>query len=311
MRLYRAALRAYPAAYRHARGAEILATLEELHSDAQPSPGELAALVRAGLGERDRLDGGAGTAWRLGLAALVLPLAAVNAAIALTGLWIAHDGGSGRWWPAYALAACALAVAAAARLPVALPALGLVNIAFLAGDAAVMAGDGGGIPHIRLFERAYAGEVWPATVPSNPTELVPLALVLAAGAFVTRPAPGHRVLRTALTLGCAASLAALAVALPDHRFALLLPGAVAFALASLVLGAVYRRALATGAALVAVLAPSVFWYLTRGFPFEHAELYGLAAAPLQRDVTAGLVAVAALAGAGLVAALAGRAAAAR
>ena len=306
MRAYRAALRAYPAAYRAERGEEILGTLAEARPDARPSPGEVASLLVAGLRERERADSRVpGAWWRGGLAALALPLACVNAAVALTGLGIAVERGTGRWWPAFALVACALAVAAAARVRVALPVLALANLAFVLGDAALMAGSGGTVPHVRLLERAPAGDVLPATVPSNPTELVPLAVVLALAAGCVRPAGGGRLLRATFALAAAGALAGLALALPDHRFAWLLPLASAAALGALVLGALYRRALVAGAAVVVAIAPSVFWYLTRGFPFEHAEYYGLATGPLQRDVVPGLLGVGALVLAALLAAAAG------
>ena len=307
MRLYRVALRAYPADYRRARGDEILATLEEVHGDARPSAGEVGALVLAGLAERDRADAAvAGSWWRGGLAALVLPLACVNAAIALTGLGVALDRGTGRWWPAFALVACALAAAAAARLPRALPALGLANLAFVLADAVAMAGKGTAVPHIRLLEHAPHGGTLPATVPSNPTELVPFALVLAASALAAGSTRSHTpVPRAVAVLVCSCLLAAIALLLPDHRFAWLLPPASVAALAALAFGAVYRRGLAIGAALLLAAAPSVFWYLTRGFPFERWETYGLAPAHLTRDVVPGLVGVGVLALAALAAAGAG------
>jgi hypothetical protein len=63
-RLYRVALRVYPACYRAARADEILATLAEGQGErVLPRAGELAALVRAGLAERNRADLAEGGRW--------------------------------------------------------------------------------------------------------------------------------------------------------------------------------------------------------------------------------------------------------
>ena len=100
-RSYRLALRVYPTPYRAEREDEILTTLAEGQGDRSlPRAGELMALVRAGLGERNRTDlAEGGRWWWRGLGSLAVPLACVHAAVALAGLWVAWSppGGSGRW----------------------------------------------------------------------------------------------------------------------------------------------------------------------------------------------------------------------
>lgn len=304
MRLYRAALRAYPSEYRRARGEEILGTLAEAYGDRRPSLAELAALVRAGVGERDRADLAApGASWRRALAALAVPLACVNAAIALVGLRLAWPEGPGLWWPAFALVACTLAVATAARLRVAAPLLGFASLALIARDAVTMAGDGGTVPHVRLLEHVPpSGSVpfppLPATVPSNPTELVPFAIVLAIACLCVRPAAlgaFDRAVRAALSIGTVAALAGLALVFPDYRFSWLLVPALAVGAGALVTGVVYRRALIVGIALLVAIAPSVFWYLSRGYPIEHWDDYGLTQTSATRDIVPGLIGLAAMA----------------
>jgi hypothetical protein len=56
-RVYRLALRAYPASYRRERGEEILATLDEVHAGRRrPSPRQVASLTMSGVRERGADD---------------------------------------------------------------------------------------------------------------------------------------------------------------------------------------------------------------------------------------------------------------
>ena len=97
-RVYRLALRLYPACYRAAREDEILSTLAEGQgARVLPRAGELLALMRAGLGERNRVDLARGGRWGWkGLGSLAVPLTCVSAAVALAGLWAAWSQPNGR-----------------------------------------------------------------------------------------------------------------------------------------------------------------------------------------------------------------------
>jgi len=230
-RLYRAALRVYPADYRVARENEILATLAEGQGDrVVPRVGELLALVRAGLGERNRVDLACGRRWSWrGLGSLAVPLTCVNAAVALAGLWVAWSlpNGPGRWWPLFAALAVVLAVTAAARLARVATVLGLASLVMVGLDAATMTQNAPQpTPHLRLLEHYPTSSVAglststmnpdpsaSASVPSNPSELVPFAVVLALaclGTMLSRKAElgaRTRVMRVGLTLAVAAGLA--------------------------------------------------------------------------------------------------------
>lgn len=315
-RVYRAALRAYPARYRAFREAEILSTLAEAqHEQVLPKAGELLALARAGLGERNRVDLASGGRWGWrGLGSLAVPLACANAAVALAGLWVAWSmsGGPGRWWPVFAAVAVALAIAAAVRVLRVATVLGLANLTLVGFDAVTMALDGWrAVPHLRLLEhypaagvhvsmstaRLGSGPAFPepsASVPSNPTELVPFAVVLALACLGTmlsrRPAlrARARVARAGLTLATAAGLAGIALANPDGRFAFLLVPALAFAAAGLVAAVVYARAAVVTVAILVASAPSVFWYLSSSLRIEELG-GGLASAT--RYVVPGLIGV--------------------
>ncbi|HEY3765610.1 MAG TPA: hypothetical protein VGL44_10680 [Gaiellales bacterium] len=85
-RVYRLALHAYPPGYRRERGAEILATLDEMGAgSSRPSPRQVAALAASGVRERGaRTTGGTRFGiWAEGcrLAALVLLLLAAAASL--------------------------------------------------------------------------------------------------------------------------------------------------------------------------------------------------------------------------------------
>ena len=98
-RVYRLALRAYPASYRRERGDEILATLDEMQAGSpRPSPRQVASLTMSGVRERGaRTTGGtrAGV-WAEGcrLAALVLLLLAAAASLFVIALdtWYSRLG---------------------------------------------------------------------------------------------------------------------------------------------------------------------------------------------------------------------------
>lgn len=156
-RAYRLALHAYPARFRIVREREILSTLAEVQGDRLlPRAGELCALVRGGLGERNRVDltEGGGWWWRA-LGSLAIPLTCVNAAVGLAGLWVAWSlpNGPGRWWPAFATLALVLAVTVAARLRVVGAALGLATFAMVAADALIMTQNPPvAAPHLRILE---------------------------------------------------------------------------------------------------------------------------------------------------------------
>jgi hypothetical protein len=315
-RFYRVALRVYPARYRAAREDEILATLAEGQGDrVLPRAGELVALVRSGLGERNRVDLAQGARWWWrGLGSLAVPLTCVNAAVALAGLWVAWSlpNGLGHWWPTFAALAVALAVAAAARLSGVATVLGLANLALVGLDAATMARNGAqDTPHLRILEHypssgtrvplSYqvlsSGPAHPdpsASVPSNPTELVPFAVVLGLaclGAMLSRKAgPGARAraVRASLTFAVAAGLAGIALADPDGRFAFLLVPALALAALGLVSGLFYARAAVVAVAILVASAPSVFWYLSASLRIEQL---GDGFTSATRDVVPGLIAV--------------------
>jgi hypothetical protein len=314
-RFYRVALRVYPARYRAAREDEILATLAEGQGDrVRPRAGELVALVRAGLGERNRVDlAQGGRWWWRGLGSLAVPLTCVNAAVALAGLWVAWSLSTvpGRWWPSFAAVAVALAVAAAARLRMTATVLSLVNVAMVGLDAVTMAQNGGTTPHLRLLEhypaagdhvgmstaRFGSGPAFPdpsASVPSNPSELVPFAVVLALaclGAMLSRRTglgARTRFARACLTLAIATGLAGIALADPDGRFAFLLVPALAIAALGLVAGLFYARAAVVAVAILVASAPSAFWYLSSSLRIEQVG-GGLTSAT--RDVVPGLIAV--------------------
>ena len=321
-RAYRVALRSYPASYRAAREDEILSTLTEGQGKrVLPRAGELLALARAGLGERNRVDlaQGGRWAWR-GLGSLAVPLACVNAAVALAGLWVAWSlpNGPGRWWPAFAALAVSLAIAAAARLARVATVLGLANLALVGFDAATMALNGWQTaPHLRLLEhypssgahvpmssaRLGSGAAFPepsASVPSNPTELVPFAVVLALACLATMLSRRAGLAATAqfgragLTLAVAAGLAGIALANPEGRFAFLLVPALGIAAAGLVVALIYARAAVVTGAILVASAPSVFWYLSASLRIEEVG-GGLTSAT--RDVVPGLVAVGFMVGA--------------
>jgi hypothetical protein len=331
-RVYRVALRSYPACYRAAREEEILSTLAEGQGErVLPRAGELLALVRAGLGERNRADLARGGRWWRGLGSLAVPLTCVNAAVALAGLWVAWSlsGGPGRWWPAFAALALALAIAAAARLMRVAAVLGLVNLGLVAFDAATMLANGSqAAPHLRLLEhypssgaqvrlstaRFGSGPAFPepsASVPSNPSELVPFGLVLALaclGAMLSRNrglGAGTRVARAGLTVAVAATFAGIALADPDGRFAFLLVPALAIAAAGLIASLFHARAAVVTVAILVASAPSVFWYFSSSLRIEQLG-GGLASAT--RNVAPGLLAVGLmLAAAGIAGAFARRA----
>ena len=315
-RVYRVALRSYPARYRAAREDELLSTLAEVQRErVLPRAGELVALVRAGLGERNRADLTRGGRWVWGgLGSLAVPLTCVNAAVALAGLWVAWSlaTGPGRWWPAFAALAVALAIAAAARLTRVAMVLGLANLALVGFDALTMTLNGWQAPpHLRLLEhysssgpqvgmstqRLGSGQEFPepsASVPSNPSELVPFAVVLALaclGAMLSRKA-GLRArapfARAGLTLAVAAGLAGIALADPEGRFAFLLVPALALAGAGLLAALFYARAAVVTVAMLVASAPSVFWYLSSSLRIEQVG-GGLASAT--RNVVPGLIAV--------------------
>jgi hypothetical protein len=332
-RSYRLALRVYPAPYRAEREDEILTTLAEGQGDRSlPRAGELVALVRAGLAERNRIDlAEGGRWWWRGLGSLAVPLACVNAAVALAGLWVAWSppGGSGRWWPVFAALAVALAISAAARLTRTATVLSFACFAMVALDALDMAQNAGGTPHLRVLEHypsvgervgmsaARLGEspAFPdpsASVPSNPVELLPFAIVLALaclGAMLT-PRGGlgarARLVRTGLAVAIAIGFAGIALVDPDGRFAFLLVPALAVALLGLVAGLFYARAAVVATAILLASAPSMFWYLSSSLRIEELG-GGLTSAT--RDVVPGLIAVGCmLAAAGLAPAFARRAA---
>ena len=315
-RFYRVALRVYPARYRAAREDEILSTLAEGQGKrVLPRAGELVALVSAGLGERNRVDlaRGGWWGWR-GLGSLAIPLTCVNAAVALAGLWVAWSlpNGPGRWWPAFAALAVTLMIAAAARLTRVATVLGLANLALVGFDAATMTLNGWQAPpHLRLLEhypasgahvpmstaRLGSGPAFPepsASVPSNPSELVPFAVVLALACLGTMLSPKAgwgaraRLARASLTLAVAAGLAGIALANPDGRFAFLLVPALPIPAAGVVAGLLYARAAVVTVAILVVSAPSVFWYLSSSLRVEQLE-GGLTSAT--RNVVPGLVAV--------------------
>lgn len=333
-RSYRVALRVYPARYRAARKDEILATLAEGQGErVLPRSSELEALVRAGLGERNRVDLARGSRWWWrGLGSLAIPLTCVNAAVALAGLWVAWSlpNGPGRWWPGFAALAAALTVAAAARLTAAATVLGLANLVIVGLDAATMLQNPPhASPHLRLLEHYPSagnqvrmstwsmseGPAFPdpsASVPSNPSELVPFAVVLALaclGTLLSRKVgltARARCARAGLTLAVAAGLAGIALADPDGRFAFLLVPALAIAAASLVVALFYARAAVVAVAIFVASGPSVFWHLSSGLRIEQ-DGGGLMSAT--RDVVPGLIAVGCMVvAAGLAGALGRRAA---
>lgn len=314
-RVYRVALRAYPARYRAAREEEILSTLLEGQGKrVLPRAHELLALVRAGLGERNRGDlARGGWAWR-GLGSLAVPLTSVNAAVALAGLWVAWSlpNGPGRWWPVFAALAVTLAIAAAVRLTRVATALGLANLALVGFDALTMTrNDWQAAPHLRLLEhypasgvpvpmssaRLGSGPAFTepsASVPSNPSELVPFAVVLALaclGTMLSRTAglrAGVRLARASVTLAVAAGFAGIALANPAGRFAFLLVPALAIAGIGLVASLFYARAAVVTVAILLASAPSVFWYFSSSLRIQELG-GGLASAT--RDVVPGLIAV--------------------
>lgn len=314
-RFYRFALRAYPASYRHAREDEILSTLAEGQGErVLPRAGELLALVRAGLGERNRVDLARGRwGWRC-LGSLAVPLICVNTAVALAGLWFAWSlpNGPGRWWPAFAALGVMLAIATAVRLTRLAAMLGFASLALVAADAATMLLNGWqAAPHLRVLEhypssgdhvrmstaRFGWGPAFPepsASVPSNPSELVPFAAVLALaclGTMFSRKARlGVRrgLARASLSLAVAAGLAGIALADPDGRFAFLLVPALAIAAAGLVAALFYARAAVVTVAILVASAPSVFWYLSSSLRIEELG-GGLTSAT--RDVVPGMIAV--------------------
>ncbi len=332
-RTYRLALRVYPARYRAEREDEILTTLAEVQRDRSlPRARELVALVGAGLAERNRIDlAEGGRWWWRGLGSLAVPLACVNAAVALAGLWVAWSppGGAGRWWPVFATLALALAVSTAARLTRTATVLSFASFAMVALDAFNMAQNAGGTPHLRVLEhypsvgeqvgmsaaRLGEGPAFPdpsASVPSNPVELLPFAIVLALACLGAMLASGGGlgaragVARAVLALGIATGLTGIALVDPDGRFAFLLVPALAIAVVCLVAGLFYARAAVAATAILVASAPSVFWYLSSSLRIEELG-GGLTSAT--RDVVPGLIAVGCmLAAAGLAVAFAGRAA---
>jgi hypothetical protein len=313
---YRIALRVYPARYRTAREDEILSTLAEGQGERDfPKAGEVLALVRAGLRERNRVDLAPGGRWGWrGLGSLAVPLTCVNAAVALAGLWVAWSlpNGPGRWWPAFAALAVTLAIAAAVRLTRVATVLGLANLALVGFDAATMALNGSQAPpHLRVLEhypssgaqvpmstaRLGSAPAFPepsASVPSNPSELVPFAVVLALaclGTMLSRTSASGaraRLARAGLTLAVAAGLAGIALADPDGRFAFLLVPALAIAAAGLVAALFYARAAVITVAMLVAGAPSVFWYLSSSLRIEELG-GGLTSAT--RNVVPGMIAV--------------------
>jgi len=330
-RVYRVALGVYPAGYRATREDEILATLAEGQGErVLPRAGELAALVRAGLAERNRTDLiEGGRWWWRGLGSLAVPLTCVNAAVALAGLWVAWSlpAGPGPGWPVFAALAVALAIASAARLTAVSTVLGVANLAMVGLDALTMLQNSGTSPHLRMLEhypsageqvgmstaRFGEGPAFPdpsASVPWNPSELVPFTVVLAlacVGAMLSRRAglgARARVVRAGLTLAIAASLAGIALADQDGRFAFLLVPALAIAAFGLIAGLFYARAAVVAVAILVGSAPSVFWYLSSSLRVEQLG-GGLTSAT--RDVMPGLIAVGCMvAAAGLAAAFARR-----
>ena len=319
-RVYRAALRAYPRAYRESRGEEIVATLLEPHPD-RVDLAEAASLVLAGLRERNRTAATEpGGIWWPALAALAPILASVTAAIALAGLWVAASRSSwpGFWWAAFAVVAVALAVAAAARVAAAALPLAVALFGLVALDALKMAGNGRAVPHLRLLEDptgeiTRVGDVgiqtrFSASVPSNPTEIVPLALILLLGcvglflARAARPAPRARATRASASLVLAGAAATVAVLDPTNRFAFLLVPAIVAVGAALLCATLYVRAGVVALALAVAVAPSAFWRSSAGADIERWESGGVTQVSTQRGVVPGLVAVAALGAAALVAA---------
>ncbi len=125
--------------------------------------------------------------------------------------------------------------------------------------------------------RARHGPEPSASVPSNPSELVPFAVVLALaclGAMLSRKAGLElraRLARAGLTLAVAAGLAGIALADPEGRFAFLLIPALAIAAAGLVAARFYARAAVVTVAILVASAPSVFWYLSASFRIEELE----------------------------------------
>lgn len=310
-RVYRIALRAYPPRYRTAREEEILATLLDAQGErVLPRAFELLALLRAGLGERNRIDlARGGWAWK-GLGSLAVPLACVNAAVALAGLWVASSlpDGPGRWWPLFA----ALAIAAAIRFTRVATTLALANLAVIGFDALTMTRNGSQpAPHLRLLEhypdsgvavamstaRLGSGPAFTepsASIPSNPSEVVPFAVVLALaclGSMLSGTAGLRvhvRLARAGATLAVAAGFAAIASANPAARFAFLLVPALAVAGIGLVASFFYARATAVTIGVVLASAPSVFWYFSSSLRIERVG-GGLWSA--SRDVVPGLIAV--------------------
>jgi 4-amino-4-deoxy-L-arabinose transferase-like glycosyltransferase len=165
------------------------------------------------------------------------------------------------------------------------------------------------------MSRLGSGPAFPepsASVPSNPTELVPFAVVLALaclGTMLSRRegiAAGAGVARAVVILAAAAGLAGIALAEPDGRFAFLLVPALAIAAAGLVAAHLYLRAAVVAVAVLVASAPSVFWYLSSSLRVEE---HGGGLTSATRDVVPGLIAVGVMvAAAGITGAFARRAA---
>jgi hypothetical protein len=172
-RTYRLALRAYPAAYRDARGAEILATLAEMQgARRRPEVRQVRALLAGGIRAREAVTTGGTTAgmWAEGcrLAAFVLLLLAAlrGMYVVATDIWFARFGMAHTFTPAPAMSTAALmrstaavlfpwlAAAALCRgrttLAIAGPVLGFGL--FLSGSMAGLGAGGGFVLSIQLAE---------------------------------------------------------------------------------------------------------------------------------------------------------------
>ena len=189
---------------------------------------------------------------------------------------------------ALAALAVALAVSDAARLTGTATVLSIAIFAMVGLDALNMAQNAGGIPHLRMLEhypsvgeqvgmsaaRLGEGPAFPdpsASVPSNPVELLPFAIVLALaclGAMLTRRGglgARARVVRAGLALAFATGFAGIALVDPDGRFAFLLVPALAIAVLGLVAGLFYARSAVVATAILVASAPSVTGICHRAF----------------------------------------------
>ena len=264
----RLALLAYPAHMRAAHGAELVGTaLDAIDARASSRLREAFGLVAGGLQARGGTEAAASPrdVWLGGLRLAALPLAVVNAAIALSGLvaTVMSEGGwffqpSLAWWIAATVAAALLLVGVCVRRP------------FLARSGAVVA------VTLVLIDLVYPPATTEQDVVSQFDALtyfganhanVPrghqwlgATLVLAVAAVCVGRGPGRSAIRTAAAAASAIALAYVAAHVWG-AFAFLLWPTIAVAVTILLLATLQPRLPVAGLLWLASAAPIIAGYV--------------------------------------------------